>query len=230
MIRKHGLALIALSCIVSPLLAAPTMTVVPQGVQAGNWVWQVNITPDVALSGGSTPLAVELGFRLSGDPLVSVTNLNPLVFDSNIPGNAIFDWEVPYGIPAKPVGIQANCAGCSVTNLATFGGHASTVVPGVTNEIFAAMGSVDISTPTAIPFLQIVAKGPGTGGPLSSTIDWLGAYSGNGRIAQIVGVSAVNFDIAPGSLTQAVPEPASAILMISAALGSLVGKRRQRRA
>lgn len=228
MIRKHGLALFVLSCFVSPLLAAPTMTVVPQGVQAGNWVWQVNITPDLALGGGDTPVAVELGFRLTGDPLVSVKNLSPLIFDTNIPGNSIFGWEIP--VPGFKQGIEANCTGCTVTNLAAFGGIGSTVVPGTTNEIFAAMGSVDYGTPGPIPFLQIVAKGPGTGGPLISTIDWLGAYAGKGRIAQIVGSNAENFDISAGSATQSIPEPASAVLVICAAIGSLLGKRRQRHA
>ena len=219
-----------LLAIVSPAYAAPSMTVIPQGIQAGNWVWQVNITPDLSLSNdGSTPLAVELGFRLTGDPLVSVTNLSPLVFDTNNPGKVIFGWEMPYGSPPFPEAIEVNCASCTATNLAAFppGGHPTTIVPGTTNEIFAAMGSIDISTPGPVPFLRIVAAGPGTGGPLSSTIQWLGAYSGNGRIAQIVGTNGQNFDIFAGSATQAVPEPVSAILMAGSAIGMFaIGRRR----
>lgn len=221
-----------LLAIVSPVHAAPSMTVIPQGIQAGNWVWQVNVTPDLAIAGGSTPLAVELGFRLTGDPLVSVTNLSPLIFDTNNPGKVIFGWETPYGSPPFPEAIEVNCASCTATNLATFppGGHPTTIVPGTTNEIFAAMGSIDIAIPGPVPFLRIVAAGPGTGGPLSSTIQWLGAYSGNGRIAQIVGTSAQNFDIFAGSATQTVPEPASAILMATAAVGMFaVGRKRSAR-
>src|SRR4051812_995803 len=54
---------------VAPAFAAPILTVIPQGQQAGNWVWEVDVTPDLALSGPiGTPLALELGFRLTGDP------------------------------------------------------------------------------------------------------------------------------------------------------------------
>src|SRR5262245_46074036 len=64
----------------APLFAAPTMSVLPQGVIGGNWVWDVQITPDLSLtSDGTSPLAVDLGFRLTGDPLVSVTNVNPSI-------------------------------------------------------------------------------------------------------------------------------------------------------
>src|SRR3954447_3148217 len=96
---------------VAPAFGAPILTVIPQGQQAGNWVWEVDVTPDqsIVTGGTGTPLAMELGFRLTGDPLVSVTNLNPLVFDTNTPGNIIFGWETSYGSPAKPEGIEANC-------------------------------------------------------------------------------------------------------------------------
>ncbi len=205
----------------SHLLAAPVLSVIPQGLQGGNWVWEVDITPDLAIAGGSTPIAAELGFRLTGDPLVSVTNLSPLVFDSNLPGNTIFGWEVPYGSPPFPEGVEANCTGCSITNLASLFGHASTIVPGTTNEIFSALGSLDYSLPGAIPYLKIVAQGPGSGGPSSSTIQWLGAYAGGkGRIAQNVGTTGQSFDIYAGALTQSVPEP-SAVLLIGAAIGLL---------
>jgi hypothetical protein len=129
----------------------------------------------------------------------------------------IFGWEIPYGSPPFPEGIEANCTGCTVTNLAVLGGHAATVVPGSTNEIFSAMGTIDIAVPGPVPFLRIVAKGPGTGGPSSSTIQWLGAFNGNGRISQIVGNNSQSFLFA-GSATQ-VPEPASAVLMCVAAAG-----------
>src|SRR3954470_13615637 len=129
--------------IVSPAVADPILSVIPQGLQAGNWVWEVDITPDLVQAGGHTPIATELGFRLAGDPLVSVTSMSPLVFDTNLPGNVIFGWEIPYGSPSLPEGVEANCTGCSVINLATFGGHAATVVPGSTNEIFSALGSIN---------------------------------------------------------------------------------------
>jgi hypothetical protein len=217
------LTAILLSAVVAPAKANPILSVIPQGIQGGNWVWQVNITPDVVQAGGATPVAEEIGFRLTSDPLVNVTALSPLLFDTNNPGRPIFGWETAYGIPAFPEGIEANCSACTVTNLAALGGHAATVVPGSTNEVFSAMGSVSIAA--TVPFLKIVALGPGNGGPSTSTIQWLGAYLANGRIAQIVGSNAQNFDIFSGTASQSVPEP-SAVLLISAAIGLLGTNRR----
>lgn len=229
MTRNNLLTILFFSLLAPLAVAAPTLSVTPLGLQSGNWVWEVGVSPDQALAGpGGTPIAVELGFRLTGTPLVSVTNLSPLIFDTNTPGLSIFGWEIPYGSPARPEGIEANCASCSVINTALLGGHASTVVPGTTNEIFAAMGSIDNSLTGPIPLLKIIGKGPGNGGPSSSTIEWLGAYGGKGRIAQLVrGNNSENFDTFAGSATQ-VPEPASAMLLLCATLGSLVHKRRRR--
>ncbi|HEX4416080.1 MAG TPA: PEP-CTERM sorting domain-containing protein [Lacipirellulaceae bacterium] len=229
MTGKLVLSAIVASLFVSTTTAAPVLSVIPQGLQGGNWVWEVDITPDLAIAGGFTPLATELGFRLSGDPLVSVTSASPLVFDTNLAGNVIFGWEIPYGSPPYPEGVEANCAACSVTNLATFAGHAATVVPGTTNEIFSALGSINVAVPGAIPYLKIVAQGPGTGGPSSSTIQWLGAYSGQGHISQEVGGNPQDFSFS-GSLTQSVPEPASLTLISGAALGLLATGRRRRSA
>jgi hypothetical protein len=215
---KFAVSAVLAALIASTATAAPLLSVIPKGLQGGNWVWEVDIAPDLLLAPGQTPLAEEIGFRLTGDPLVSVTNLSPGLFDTNIPGNPIFGWETPYGSPPYPEGIEANCAACTVINGALGPGHASTVVPGTTNEIFTAMGSGEVSA--NVPFLKIVAAGPGSGGPSTSTIQWLGAYIGQGRIAQLVGQIPQGFDIYSGSASQSVPEP-SAILLISAALGVL---------
>lgn len=226
--RSYVLAILVSLSIAAPVLAAPILTVTPQGLQSGNWVWDVAVSPDLVLAGTSdTPLNVELGFRLTGTPLVSVTNVNSPIFDTNNPSTAMFGWEVSYGFPAKPEGIQANCASCTVVNSATLGGHAATVVPGTANEIFTAMGSIDTSLPGPIPFLRIVGRGPGNGGSASSTIEWLGPYGGKGRISQIVGGRfAENFDIYAGSLTQ-VPEPATAMLMLGGIAGLWSRSRRR---
>jgi hypothetical protein len=223
---KTCLIIAVLGAIGSRACAAPILSVIPQGLQGGNWVWEVDIAPDIVAAGGPTPLGLELGFRLSGDPLVSVTNLTPAVYDFNNPGKIIFGWETTFvDANNNPVGIEANCTSCTVTNLALFGTHPSTVVPGTTNEIFSAMGTGVIPTATPVPFLRVVALGPANGGPSSSTIQWLGAYSGKGRISQIVGNNSVNFDIYAGSATQ-VPEPTSLGLMM---LGSVAVAARSRR-
>jgi hypothetical protein len=223
MTGKLVLPAIVAALLTSTATAAPVLSIIPKGLQGGNWVWEVDIAPDLTLAPGQTPLAEEIGFRLTGDPLVSVTNLSPVSFDTNLPGNPIFGWEVPYGSPPFPEGIEANCVACSVINGAIGPGHASTVVPGTTNEIFTAMASGEVSA--NVPFLKIVAAGPGSGGPTTSTIEWLGAYIGQGQIAQLVGQIPQGFSIYSGSASQSVPEP-SAILLISAAVGVL-GSRRE---
>jgi hypothetical protein len=186
---------IAISSLTTPMLAAPGLSIIPGGIQGNDWVWQVDVTPDLVLAGGSTPLAVELGFRLTGSDLLSVTNINPSQWDTPNPGNFIFGWESPgSGTNGFPEGLQMNAS---------------------TSEIFAAYGSVVFNTPGPKPFLQIVAKGPANGGATHSTIQWLGAYSGNGRISN--GTTGFppsqNFDIYAGTDTQFIPEPASAVLM-----------------
>jgi hypothetical protein len=202
-----------LACAVaSPVFAQPQLTLLKGGLEAGNWVWQVDITPDLVLAGGETPLAVELGFRLTGAPLLDVTNINPSQWTTPNPGRVIFGWETLTdidpgpGVNNRPVGLQANTA---------------------TEEIFVAYASADFSTPGPKPFLKIVAQGPGNGGPPSSTIEWLGVYAvGKGRIAQLIngGSTAGNFDIFAGAATQLVPEPTgSALLVLGCVLLALKG-------
>src|SRR4029078_1137362 len=130
MMGKLVLPAVLAALFASTAIAAPVLSVIPQGLQGGNWVWEVDIAPDTSLAPGGTPLFEEIGFRLAGDPLVSVTNLSPLLFDTNAAGKPIFNWEIPYGSPPFPEGIEATCAACTVTNLALSGGHAATVVPG----------------------------------------------------------------------------------------------------
>jgi len=235
-VKTFGLATL-LCAFVSTAYSDPTITISPGGVQSGNWVWNVSITPDLSLvsDGSGTPIAVEFGFRLTGDPLVNVSNINPGEFDTNNPGHVIFGWETLYGSPSHPEGIEAKCASCTITNTASFGGHNASIVSGTTNEIFAAMGSVNFTTPGAKQFLKITALGPGNGGPSSSTIDWLGAYgsgSSQGLISQVSGGFSPNYTVGSyffsGSAVQSVPEPASAVLIATIA-GGLLSLRSRRR-
>jgi hypothetical protein len=180
---------ISLCAMAVPLSAAPQLVITPGGVQANNWVWDVSLAPDLSLATSGTPIAFELGFRLTCSPLVGATNINPAVFSDPLAGTVIFGWETlspPSG--NRPVGLQMNTA---------------------TGEIFAALGTQgDLLSPTPAPVLRILTQGPASGGAsISSTIEWLGAYAGKGRIAQLAGFGAVAFDIYAGTATQAVPEP-----------------------
>jgi hypothetical protein len=198
----------------SPALAVPGLSITPGPVESGNMVWEVGISPDLILAAGSTPLAVELGFRLTGAPLLSATNINPSEWDTPNPGLVIFGWEMQEDVdpgPAvnmKPVGLQVNTG---------------------TDEIFVAYGSTDFATPGNKPFLKIVTQGPANGGAPSSTIEWLGAYIfDNGRISQLVGgLTSANFDIYSGRATQFIPEPSSAALAVFGGLAMLLRVRRR---
>jgi hypothetical protein len=186
--------------VASTAFTAPILSVTPGGIQGGNWVWDVSVTPDLLLAPSGTPLAVELGFRMIGDPLISATNINPSEWDTPIPGKKIFGWEPDDIDSSTSSGLRVNTS---------------------TSEVFVAYGSIDFTTPGAKPLLKIIAQGPGSGGPASSTIQYLGARpvaGTNGRIAQIVGATGVNFDLYSGLVTQT-PEPASAFLLV---LGSVV--------
>jgi hypothetical protein len=215
MASRFFVVLTLLVSLTSPAFAAPGLHVVPQGLQSGNWVWQIDIEPDFSLAPGGTPLALELGFRLTGSPLASVTNINPLEWDTPNPGNVIFGWEMltdvdpGAGVNLRPVGLQSNAT---------------------TYEIFAAFGSDVFTTPGPKPFLEIVALGPGNGGGPQSTIEWLGAYGGNGRIAQLVPPPppSASFDIYPGTATQVIPEPATVALAAPLAVVFVAAFRRRR--
>lgn len=184
-----------LLCVLAvPAFAAPTVAITNGGLDTdGNWVWNVTVTPTAT----GTPLASELGFKVtSGGGLVSAANAAPLVWDTNTPGNQIFTWETSYGSPLKPEGVQANCTGCTVTNTATAGGHAATQVNGALNEIFAALGSIDLTSGAATQYLTIKTAGP-TDTSLTSAITLSGSYDGankSGRISEITtGSNSVNY-------------------------------------
>jgi hypothetical protein len=159
------------------VLAAPTLSLVKGGTASnghldlsGNWVWNVQIAPSDPIPGTSSPLAAEIGFRESSNrELLNATRLNQVGnFDTENPGTEIFGWECdvaadcPVATNGKPSGLKTNVA---------------------TDEVFSALGSVDFATTGPKDYIQIVAQGPTTAS-LSTTVQWLGAYGGNGRVAE----------------------------------------------
>jgi len=189
-----------LCVLASPAFAAPSLSITSGGLDAttGNWIWNVSITPTAA----GSPLAAELGLAANG-ALKSVTNPNAAVWDTNTPGNSIFGWETTYGAPAKPEGIEANCTGCTVTNTAASGGHAATQVNGALNQIFAALGSVDLAGAGAQQILTVQTAGP-TSTSLTSSLTLSGAYTGSARIAEISGATSANYKGLTGVATRTV--------------------------
>jgi hypothetical protein len=211
------LVLATLLCVVAaPAFAAPAFTAVPNGVQAGNWKWTIAITPDLTLipDNSGTPVALEFGFRLTGGQLLSATIADPIAFDTANPGKKVFGWE-----PNDPILGSQYSFGLQ-TNL-------------LTSEIFAAYGSMNFTTPGPKQFLTILTSGPSVGAN-SSTIQWLGVYGpggNNGLISQVNGMNGPIYTTGnyffSGFATQAIPEPASAaMLLVGAAVATLTVRRR----
>jgi hypothetical protein len=151
----------------------------------GNWIWNVTITPTAT----GTPLAAELGFKATGSGLAGAT-ANVAVFDTPNPGTQIFNWEALTDVdtdPAvtnnRPVGLQQN------TN---------------TDEVFAALGSIDLTSGAATQFVTITTEGP-TSTSLTTSLQVLGKYgtgNSNGRIAEITGTAATNYNNFAGTATR----------------------------
>jgi hypothetical protein len=169
----------------SPVVAAPTLTVVGAGTGAaslnaqGNWVWNVRVAADAALiAGGSSSLAVEAGFTAAtaNSGLVSIpTLIAGSVFDTANPGNS------PFAAPINGVqnGIVSNG-----------------------NNAFAAYGSSPVNNGNANNFIQIITRGPAVaaGRSLTSSVAVSGAYSGGARVAQ----EGVNYTIPAFSVSRTV--------------------------
>jgi len=219
-----------LFCILaSPAFAVgPDMGVVKSGSAAtgnldanGNWVWTATVTPDLGIvtGGTGTPVDVELGFASTSigtvagqGGLKTVANAAPTVFDAATAGNTIFGWETPYtptGGTSKPEGIEVNCTGCTVTPWTavypTTGAHPTTLVAGTANQIFAALGSVNLTVPGPNNMLTIVTNRPVVtlAAPnTTNTIQVSGSYGTapfKGRIAQINGATSQNYDTFGGT-------------------------------
>jgi hypothetical protein len=137
MIRRIVTSLILLGLLTTSAAADPSLTIVPLGLQSGNWVWRVDITPDLSIvpaAADGSPLALVIGFRLTGSPLATATNINPSVFDNAIPGKIIFGWETKDPTANNnPVGLQSNLQ---------------------TGEAFSAFGTIDFKTGVHGRFLK----------------------------------------------------------------------------
>jgi len=176
---------------------------------AGNWVWTVQITPNLALvpDTSGTPVAAELGFTSSSTGaaagqgnLLFASNLSTGAgdkFDTINPGAVIFSsWQtagnalLDANSNNRPTGIQTQCASgnCSNQSYTLPGGDSSIASSGVLpaasaqQQVFAALGSVNFTTAGAKDFIQIVAQRPvvTTGNPVTTTTIKVGGVYGTG--------------------------------------------------
>jgi len=213
----------SLLCVVaSPVFAAPTLQVTKGGTLAssnldanGNWIWKATVTPDLAIvpaGANGTPVATELGFKSTSTGavagqgnLLNAARLNPVTnFDNLNPGTGIFAWQTGAALldPTsnnKPTGIQTQCpSGACSNEQRTFTGSGTGSVAGAGNEVFAALGSVDFTTAGAKDLLTITTQRPAVtlANPITTNkIQVSGAYTGNGRIAQINGGTSPNWTV-----------------------------------
>jgi hypothetical protein len=199
------LACIALLCalVAQVTHAAPILSVYPTGLNGGNRGWFVDIMPDPALFVNSGPMGVPpntLGGSLAveiGFSIDAPVSLVTAMIDNIAlwPAENFGESPFPFGeAPADGLTIQGN-------------------------QLFIAQGSEFLTATSSKHFLKITTAGSGP-----TTIHWLGAYGGNGRIAQ----GGLNFDLYKGSAT--VPEPATCALMAIALTAITAASRRSRSA
>jgi len=190
-----------LCVLASPAFAVPQLEIAFGGINAaGNMVWNVRIQPTAA----GTPLSAEIAFsETSAMSITKVTNAAPAIWDTNTPGvaPASFTWVSNTGTPAKPEGLQGNftgaAAGTTVVNAAANGGSAQFGVNAALDQIFASLGSKDLTAGDlsnsvtgllngSVPFLTIETSRP-VAGNSSSSVRVLGGYDSNnsGRISEI---------------------------------------------
>jgi hypothetical protein len=181
-----------LCAIASPVFAAPTIQIVPGGTfannhlnAAGDWVWNVRLSqtdPPVDVDNAGplapgSPLGAELGFQELVSELLGATNLAD-GFGTDNPGRKITGWD---WLTLTATGGTGDC-NTGTPGLCPTGLQSDTA----TDQVFAAIGSVDyLSDTDGKGFVQITIDGPATTANLGTTLQLLGAYSGNGRISEL---------------------------------------------
>jgi hypothetical protein len=212
-----------LCVLASPVFAAPNMGLVKGGTNAssnldanGNWVWTVQVTPDLSLvpDSSGTPVAIEAGFTSSstgavaGQGNVLSVARNPAngtgSFDTLNPGSVIFSsWQtganglLDANSNNRPTGIQLQAPGIGNNAGASYTANSS--VAGAGNQVFAALGSVNFTTAGAKSVLNITTQAPvvSSTSPLTTTtIKVSGAYgagSTNGRLTQVTGLTGTTY-------------------------------------
>jgi hypothetical protein len=176
----------------SVVFGAPSVEIVRAGTHSsnrldanGDWVWSVGIRPSVPTPVGS--LNAEIGFAevAPNNRVLSATKYSTGPGDDfyiDNPGEVIFGWETTQDIDPGPD-----------VDLKAFGLQVNTDA----DQVFSALGSQEYGAPHTINsrnYIQIKVQGPcvdpyntpgsscAAGDRLTTTMQWLGAYDGNGRI------------------------------------------------
>ncbi|HEY3391536.1 MAG TPA: dockerin type I domain-containing protein [Lacipirellulaceae bacterium] len=196
-----------LVCVLAaPVLAAPTLTVTggrrtTSTTGANNVrIWNVAVSPDLALDPAGSPLALELGFRATGGNILGISSLQNMAPEATRvekeddpngqPGQQVFGWETLVDLGGgnmKPVGTQVGS-----------GADANEAVAYIGTNIFTTANRFDVITIRTDPSVTSLAWGGRYNADHSMAA--LDAFV-NGRVAQSTGATtAENYDTFAGSL------------------------------
>jgi hypothetical protein len=192
----------ALLCVIaSPAFAEPLVEVIPGGTQAsghlnddGDWVWLVrlhqtddpiiDVDNDQILPGNmaslapGSPLGAELGFQEVDSEFLDAEVVNGTEVPHSNPGRKITGWD---WLTLMATGGTGDC-NTGTAGLCPHGLQESTDE----DQVFAALGSTDyLADDYGRDWLRIVIDGPNTNASLTTNLEMLGAYGGNGRIGEL---------------------------------------------
>jgi PEP-CTERM motif len=170
-----------LCVLVSPAFGAPSVGANLLGLDTnGNWVWQLNASPDASLfqnSGASGTPPNTVGGSIGLEVGVAATQRNLVSAGKN-------STNFPNDNPGTPIG-----AGFPInTNTTSLG------LQVLANNAAVNLGSTFLTTGLAQEAARFHVQGP-TSTALSTTLTLSGAYAGKGRIAQ----NGANNDIVTGA-------------------------------
>jgi hypothetical protein len=198
-----------LCVLASPLLAAPTLTVTggrrtTTTTGANNVrIWNVAVSPDLALDPTGSPLALELGFRATGGNILGISstqNQTPevnRVEHTDNPGAVIFGWETLSDTDGDG-SVETNGDDEPVGHQVGTGANATQGVSYIGTNIFTTAQKQDLITIRTDTSVTSLAWGGRYNADHSMAA--VGAFI-NGRIAQSTGATtSENYDTFAGSL------------------------------
>ena len=189
-----NIVIAGLLCVLaSPALAVPTVSAKLLGLDtAGNWVWEVSVDPDDTLfadqpdnpdrgTGGS--VAIEVGVEATGRGVVSAAN--------NVTNFPMAGNPPSYNVGNAPAGWGTDIDGDTIRDEGVrFSAGTDRVVAFLGSDFFGTLnfgGAPANGQPKAA--FRVHTEGP-TAASLTTTLNFLGAYTAGGAVGGTLGVVA----------------------------------------